>query len=603
MGRQLEDALKAAGIGNAKLVPIGNKNGPVIGANSNAKAPRENSLRQQQTNLPLPWGASDRITPISQKNSQQVQGVSRSDSVAINNNLPATPRATLPEQKVTDRKQTPLALSPDFQLVKVGDFQPHHLFQHQPDDQIEVPKQMSLGISRQLTEDPQDETDLIVGLDFGTSATKVVIRDMLTRNVFPFEANPLANDLSRFLHESLVVFNDGEFSLSGNGKRLDDLKLSLLECPVKFPVTEFNQCCAFLALIIRKARGWFLTTHEAIYRHHQLNWFVNVGLAARSYQDNDKVQLFRRLVWAAANLAADPRFPKITHDVVNQYRELSRGVFDVHYPQDVPHMEFPPANVGVVPEVAAQIQGFMASARWDWSSRPIMMLVDVGAGTVDSALFHVNPAQKKLTFYSSRVEPNGAMNLHRERVSWLKKGLPNTPEFSVVNGYLDLIARPTGRLQPIPSDVREYLPGFRLANVLSNVDDQFRLAKYRTQVAGSINEAKVKKGIGANGSQQLTEVPLLLCGGGSRLPTYSNIADEINSTKGWQVSVEKTLMPVPLELRDSGWRLEEFDRISVAYGLSLQRDLEKIVRDVEVPDVTRYVVTESSDRYVSKDQC
>jgi hypothetical protein len=158
-------------------------------------------------------------------------------------------------------------------------------------------------------------------------------------------------------------------------------------------------------------------------------------------------------------------------------------------------------------------------------------------------------------------------------------------------------------LQPIPSDVREYLPGFRLANVISNVDDQFRLAKYRTQVAGSINEAKVKKGIGANGSQQLTELPLLLCGGGSRLPTYSNIADEINSTKGWQVSVEKTLMPVPLELRDSGWRLEEFDRISVAYGLSLQRDLEKIVRDVEVPDVTRYVVTESSDRYVSKDQC
>lgn len=603
MGRQLEDALKAAGFGDSKPVPAGKSNGWPSGVNANAQAPRDNSRRQLQTNLPPSWRATDRVSPSQQQNRQPRQGVSQKDSVAIARSTPATPRAVAPAQNAIDRKPIPPAPTPDFQLVKVGEFQPHHLFRFRLDDQVEAPSQMLLGIGPQLSQDPQNATDLIIGLDFGTSATKVVIRDTLSESVFPVEVNPGVHGLERFLQPSFVVFNDGEFVLAGKGVRLDDLKLSLLECPVKYPVTEFNRCCAFLALMIRKARGWLLTTQEAIYRHHQLNWFVNVGLAARSYQDNDKVLLFRRLAWAAANLAADQRFPIITEDAVNQYRELSRRVVDIHEPENIPHVEFPPDSIGVVPEVAAQIQGFMTSASWDWRNRPIMMLVDVGAGTVDTALFHVNPAQKKLTFYSSRVEPNGAMNLHRDRVSWLNKGVPNGPDFSVIHDYLDRIARPTGRLQPIPGDVTDYLPGYQLSNVKRNVDYQFRSDKYRTQVAGSINEAKVKKGIGANGSQQLIGVALLLCGGGSRLPTYSTIADEINNTPGWQVSVEKTLMPVPLELKDVGWRLEEFDRISVAYGLSLQRDLEKIVRDIEVPDVTRYVATESSDRYVSKDQC
>lgn len=603
MGRQLEDALKAAGIGSAKPGPKGKSTMRPGGVRAIAQAPRDNSRTHLQTDLPPSWTASDRVGSSTQQNRQPLQGVPRSGSVAIDRSTPATPRAVAPAHEVTDRRPIPPAPSPDFQLVKVGEFQPHHLFQLQLDGQVEVLGQMLQGISSQLSLSPQNETDLIIGLDFGTSATKVVIRDALTGNVFPVVANPGANGLDRFLQASFVILNDGEYVLAGKGERLDDLKLSLLECKAKFPVTEFNRCCAFLALIIRKSRGWLLTKHEAIYRHHQLNWSVNVGLAARSYQDNDKVQLFRRLAWAAANLAADQRFPQITRDAIDQYRDLSRRVFDNHVPKDLPHLEFSVGKVGVVPEVAAQLQGFMTSARWDWKHRPIMMLVDVGAGTVDTALFHVNPTEKRLTFYSSRVEPNGAMNLHRDRVSWLKKGLPNTPDFSVVHDYLGRIARPTGRLQPIPSDVADYLPGYRISNTKLNIDDQFRSGKYRTQVAGSINEAKVNKGIGSNGSQQLKKIPLLLCGGGSRLPTYATIQDEINGTNGWQVSVEKTLMPVPLELKDDGWHLEDFDRISVAYGLSLGLDLEKIVRAIEVPDVRRHVSTESSDRYVSKDQC
>ncbi len=316
--------------------------------------------------------------------------------------------------------------------------------------------------------------------------------------------------------------------------------------------------------------------------------------------------MFRRLAWAAANLASDASYPQITLDSVDKYRKLSQQVFGTQAQDAIVDVEFLAADIGVVPEVSAQIQGFMTSARWDWKNRPIMMLVDVGAGTVDAALFHVRSSKESggvLTFYSSRVEANGAMNLHRERVSWLKNNVPQTPDFEIVHEYLKAIAKPTGRLRPIPTSVIDYLPGFQFRDMDSSVDDKFKIQRYRTQVAGSINEAKVRKGLGAKGSQQLRDVPLLLCGGGSRLPIYSSIAAEINQTPNWDVSVEMTLMPVPVELKDAGWHLEDFDRISVAYGLSLQQSLEKIVRAIEVPDVKRPISSDGHDRYVSKDQC
>ena len=268
--------------------------------------------------------------------------------------------------------------------------------------------------------------------------------------------------------------------------------------------------------------------------------------------------------------------------------------------------EFAWDDVDAVPEVSAQLQGFMSSARWDWRSRPVMMLVDVGAGTVDSALFHVHvprDGEGVLTFYSSRVEPNGAMNLHRARVEWLQALLPQGEEHADANDYLVSIGRPTDRLRPIPESVREYLGGYEIELVGTGIDDQFRTGRYRTQVAGSINDAKVGKGIPLS---QLTRVPLLLCGGGSRMQFYGNIGDAINGTRGWDVSVEPMRLPVPQDLIDSGWHADDFDRLSVAYGLSLagngETTLGKIVRAIDVPDARAYVPPVREDSYISKDQ-
>ena len=72
---------------------------------------------------------------------------------------------------------------------------------------------------------------------------------------------------------------------------------------------------------------------------------------------------------------------------------------------------------------------------------------------------------------------------------------------------------------------------------------------------------------------------------------FSGVAEIINATPGWTFKVERLLMQVPAELADFGINASEFDRISVAYGLSLVGNgnvaIGKIVRAIDVPPVPR----------------
>lgn len=135
------------------------------------------------------------------------------------------------------------------------------------------------------------------------------------------------------------------------------------------------------------------------------------------------------------------------------------------------------------------------------------------------------------------------------------------------------------------------------------MDEQFRTGRFRTQVAGNVNDAKMGKGIPA---AQLMRVPLLFCGGGSRMQFYGNIGESIKGTRGWDVSLETRRLPVPQDLVDTGWHADDFDRLSVAYGLSLAGDgettLGRIVRAIDVPGARPYVSPLRDDAFVSKDQ-
>lgn len=603
MGTQLGDALKALGLGASKQGKPGAlaSTEPAPGGDAAVEAASGAAQPSWQVGVkklaaPAPHGPPRNASPNpSGGRRPSRRGGMASPMAGASRRTPAIAAAPLPAAKPPPQTT---------RLHRVGDFHPNPLFIDDPSDGADLPMQSHDGIARQLTDSPENETDLVIGLDFGTSATKVVIRDAFAAtSVFPVQFDPERQGVDGHLIPSRVFRTGGVYSLNQGTHRIANLKLSLLACQAVSPVTEFRDCCAFLALVIRRARGWFLSTHRDIYSRHQLNWRLNLGLAARSYQDDRTVRLFRRLAWAASNLADDRTATEITTENVEEYRLLS---LEVMGNEDSEGFPFNWKDVDAVPEVSAQLQGFMSSARWDWQSRPVMMLVDIGAGSVDSALFHVRVPESGpgvLTFYASRVEQNGVMNLHRARVDWLRGLLPEGSEHAAAKACLEAIAIPTDRRRPIPESVDDYLSGYTIELHGRSIDQEFWQTRYRMQVAGSISDAKLQKGIPLS---QLTNVPLLLCGGGSRMSYFRQIGEAINQTEGWLVSVETMRLPVPAELAEIGWHADDFDRLSVAYGLSLsgQEDttLGRIVRAIEVPDAVVEQTANRGDAFVSKDQ-
>ena len=475
---------------------------------------------------------------------------------------------------------------PEFTVMRSGAFARHPLFRDDPGPGMRCTTCQHDGIAKQISGSPTDASDLILGLDFGTSTVKAVIRDHTGGQAFaiPFTASP-ENPYVLPSH----VFRDGNAYSLDRGSVIRDLKLRLLDPALKHPAEELDDACAFLALVIRHCRGWLFDNYKSRYKNQQLTWRANLGLPVRSYEDERNVRLFHRLAWAAANLAADES-RVLTSELVSKYRKLSLGVIGAAQDSDAEDYEFSRVDVDVVPEIAAQVHGYIDSSRWDARRSPMMLMIDVGAGTVDVALFSVaqSVGGARFSFFADDVQRYGVMNLHRERCDWLRKVLEGAGLLDItIRQYLDDVEKPTDRIEAIPESVLEYLRGISFAPEQQSapVDREFYARKYSAEVFGCIRRARREKGVP---DSQLQRIPLFLCGGGGRMRYYSQIADAINSAP-INVTVDRTRLPIPGDLFAKGLRDIDYDRLSVAYGLSRQgaggRPLGKYIRSIDIPAV------------------
>jgi hypothetical protein len=491
-------------------------------------------------------------------------------------------------------------------LRKIGDFRPHPAFLAGQDANTRLLIRRS-GISPDMIEagqQIQDEADLVLGLDFGTSCIKAVIRDHLASQAF---AVPFTNAAeSRYLLPSRVWHTEDRYSLDGGIAMERDLKLGLLGCGAESPIDEFNDACAFLAMVIRHCRGWLLDAHAAEYRRKRIHWSINVGLPSRSYEDAALVRLFRRLGWAAANVASYPA-NVVTRDLCERYRVYARALYQSGDENPTGEGEFGPEDVDVVPEVVAQIFGLVSGANWDWRNRPMMMLVDIGAGTVDTAFFSFtrqSGGEPRFAFYASDVQPNGVMNLHRNRVNWLLEVSGDHRRDPAVQEYLRQIRLPTD-LSLIPESVREYLEGYEITTApgTQDIDAEFYRLQFRSQVVSCPQHARRNGDIP---DVQLKRVPCFLAGGGSRIGFYTKIIDDVNALPR-NIRLEKFRMTVPRTgLQCPGMRESDMDRLSVAFGLSHHgaggRPLGQFIRAINIPK--RGIAEEKPrwrDNYVDKD--
>lgn len=459
------------------------------------------------------------------------------------------------------------------------------------------------GIASQLaipgTEN--DELDVVLGLDFGTSTVKAVIRDTARRAfAVPFVRHDPDN---QYLLPSRIFEFRGAYQLQRAGTAHRSLKLSVIGAGAG--TDEFGRAVAFLALVIRYARGWLLASHADVYARAKLNWAVNIGLPAANYQDKAMADRFRAIATGALLLASKNE-KVITTSLATRHYELGRQVVRQTGGMGVGgEVQTAAGTVDVVPEIAAQVHGFVQSTRFDPKAPNIFMMIDVGAGTVDASIFHArreSGGRQGFVCFGNTVEQNGAMNLHRERVRWFrdkfrKISSPN----AAAEKELDKLEQPTDRLVAIPESVKDYFAGIALRFDASseNPDEGFFMRRYWKQVFGdtlsAVRNRKLRE-------EQFFGLPTFLAGGGARMNYYERLVRQLNNNPNvrW-ARIDRVPLEIPHGLVAPSLRQSDFDRLSVAYGLSFVQ-LGKYVRAQDVPDLPQERASDYYDKYISKDQ-
>lgn len=456
------------------------------------------------------------------------------------------------------------------------------------------------GIKEQAhTGNWSDERDVVIGLDFGTSSTKVIIADRALTKAFavPFGSS---DGIQRFLLPSRLYQSDDVFSLSEGKAAHRDLKLALL---ANHSDEETQvRVVAFLALVVRHARGWLLSIHRDIYLQTNILWKLAVGLPTAHHLQSDQQALFQSIALAAWLVAGTNKI-EISRDSVlagmSRAKQLDTG--------QLPTRPTEEAEISIIPEIAAQIYGFVASNRFDRNAKNVYLMVDIGAGTVDSSLFHVEHARggkKKFTFFTSQVQPNGVMNLHRSRIQWWIEQLSKlNAEYLPIISRLENVKLSTDRLSSIPESYRAYFSGVSVNDQDNDVgpDGVFFRKRVVAQVRGNTmwrawNDDMLTQ-------QDLMGVPMFLCGGGARMEYYREIEQEISRLQGctW-LKVEARSLDVPKSLIAPGLPLHEYDRLSVAFGLSFL-EVGTVLKATPIEKNAPEPTIDRSDNYIDKDQC
>lgn len=436
-----------------------------------------------------------------------------------------------------------------------------------------------------------DEREVVLGLDFGTSCVKAVVGDAALGKAFAVPFCKSAG-ISGFLLPSRLYQTGRVFSLEAGTQVYRDLKLSLLASPSD-PVLQ-QRVVAFMALVIRRARGWLLTEHAAIYRRTGIAWKLAVGLPTAQHHQSPLSELFERLAhvaWLAAGQPGDVTDISIQALLAS---ELKRD--------DAPEA----AEITVVPEIAAQIYGFVVSNSFDKQAPNLYLMADVGSGTVDSSLFRVKQGKGgrwDFEFYTSVVEPNGVSNLHRHRVNWWDDALTKAGAPQQLVADLEATKLITDQRFVTPESFSDYFSGVevKLRDSVKSPDDEFFNLRVLAQVQGKTLWRTWKDNLLPQSS--LANIPFFMCGGGVRMSYYQQLEARLSSMPGYTwLKAECWVMGVPDDLVADGVAEDDYDRLSVAYGLS-RLEVGKIVKALPQPKLAIPPVNIWRDNYVDKDQC
>ena len=409
--------------------------------------------------------------------------------------------------------------------------------------------------------DAGEDLFVIIGLDFGTSSTKVIVR-------LPFEPGeptiaipapaPCRSGDDPYLWQTVLwVQGDGAFLPwpEPGADVLGALKQGLIQGRAEtaipasgaLAVTRTHAGTAYLAFVVRYVKGWLRANRPDHFRGRRPVWFVNVGIPTASYDDVHIFKSYRRIAAAALQLAKIDA--PVTLEAVKFFFE------DPHVVDAANSDEAAEAlGVAVFPEAAAEMTGFAKSSR---NAPGLYLLVDVGAMTLDTCMFRLNQhasQANRYAFMAADVRPLGVDAFH-----WF------LAEGKTESGFIEQCRR-----------------------TLNSV----------------VWETKRSRDPHAETWKPGNDVPVFLAGGGAANRLHQDVVESVGTWLKRDVrndGIRRLELPVP-KTTDLPEHLADFGRMVVAWGLSYPpTDIGRIDAMSDIEDISPREVVASGDRFVSKD--
>lgn len=407
------------------------------------------------------------------------------------------------------------------------------------------------------------ELPVVIGLDFGTSSTKLVVR-------LPFEAGeptlavpapPVCQvDDNAYLWQTVLWLQEtGEFCPWPLAKAtvLQTLKQGLIqgnvekevsELPVGVEVSRVQAGVAYLAFVIRYVKGWLLHHRPDLFLNRRPVWLLNLGMPAASYDDRILVPPFRRIGVAALHLAGSDG--PVTVESVRRFLDKPEVLSSAGSKTCAEEL-----GVSVIPEAVAAMTGFARSTRGNLG---LYLMVDVGAMTLDACTFRLNEdsgLNHRYSFMAAQVRPLGV-----ESYRWFRDQGKTTDEFiGQCNLTLRSVVMHTGKTRD---------PG----------DDSW---------------------------EEGNELPVFLTGGGARNNLHRDVVKNLGpwlSSNARNRGIRLLDLPAPRTL-DCPEPISDFGRLAVAWGLSYPPDqIGGIDPMSEIEDISPPTTSDWRGGYVSKDQ-
>lgn len=402
-----------------------------------------------------------------------------------------------------------------------------------------------------------------LGVDFGTSYTKVCFRDTGTEESFvvTFDAETLEGAL---LPSAVAIDKKGKLYAADEAPRgatlVRYLKMRLAGVPISNELPTIGGvdlasdratralACWFLAKILERSREWIIRNASDRLKNRVVVWSANVGVPVEHY-DSPAIETFRDVLAVSWRWAAAGDLPKSITEAVEAYD------------QSIVRTKHETADFHAIPEIAAAVQSFVMSRE---AVPGIYVYFDIGGGTVDGVAFKfMNPnGERRVNFYSGKVTPLG--------ISALASALG------------------ANSLQQIDERKFERLVRSGDASILSRLEQQVR------QLVGYV-VMKAKQTDGRNWQEDAIQIldsvrnnirslggldrskmkPLIvfLGGGGAPAKWYRNtIASTYDKFQHHNAGIppyhlEEVSAPKDIDL--AGLASTEFRRFAISYGLSI----------------------------------